>query len=117
MKNRKASNEIEEIARQNLVTLAEAMLDGDLSFFEGAIEVLTLKEKVGGVVDRDPDFDAFLVIRSETDHLPLKSQHSLWSSESLKHLEPEYLSAEEWAKSFAPQACKNLINRFKLLSE
>jgi hypothetical protein len=70
MNNRKSKNHAEETARQHLVLLAKAMLRGDLSFFEGAPQILRLKGEVGGVSDRDPDFDAFMVIVSETDHLP-----------------------------------------------
>ncbi len=72
----------------------------------------TRKNQLGGVVDKDPDFDTFVVIQSETDHLPLKAQWSLWALTALAELKPEFWRTEEWAKSFAPQACRNLIARF-----
>lgn len=105
-------NEVEILPRSRLVLLAQAMLAGQLSFFEGAVQVLALKNQLGGVADKDPDFDAFIVIQSETDHLPLKAQWSLWAPTALAELEPEFWRIEEWAKSFAPQACRNLIARF-----
>lgn len=113
MSDRQAMNEVEALARRSLVSLAQAMLDGNLSFFEGAAQVLALKNQIGGIEDTDPDFNAFVAIASETDHLPLKKVHSLWSPEALKRLEPEFSQTEEWASSFAPFACKNLIARFK----
>ncbi|MFL9999281.1 DUF2489 domain-containing protein, partial [Paraburkholderia sediminicola] len=64
--------------RHGLVRLAHAMLDGNLSFSEGAVQILAVKSRLSGIADRDPDFDAFLVIMSETDHLPLESQRPLW---------------------------------------
>lgn len=107
-------NEQEISARQRLVVVAQSMLDGDLSFLEGAAQVLAIKGLLSEVGDRDSDFDAFLVIRSETDHLPLKEHWPQWSPEALTHLEPEFKHTQEWASSFAPQACKNLIERFKV---
>ncbi|WP_151638895.1 DUF2489 domain-containing protein [Noviherbaspirillum aerium] len=106
-------NESEAMARHRLVELVQAMLNGAESFFEGAVQVLALKNQVGGIADRDADFDVFVAIVSESNHLPLKQQHSLWSPEELKRLEPEFNRTEEWASSFAPAACKSLIARFK----
>jgi hypothetical protein len=88
------------------------MLDGDLLFLEGAAQMLAIRSQLSGIADRDPDFDVFVVIRSETDHLPLEEQRSLWLPEALARLEPEFKQSEEWARSFAPQACRNLVERF-----
>ncbi len=100
-------------ARSELVALAQAMLDGKLTFLEGSVRVVALKEQISNVADDDPDFLAFVLISSETDHLPLAAQRSLWSSEALARLEPEFKSVEDWARSFALEACKNFITRFK----
>jgi hypothetical protein len=105
-------NEYETLKRRCLVTVAQAMLNGNLSFLEGASQVLTLKNQLEGIADRDPDFDVFAAIRSETEHLPLEAQRSQWLPEALARLESEFRSSEEWATSFAPQACVNLIARF-----
>jgi len=102
----------EILEREKLVALAQSMLDGKLSFFEGALLVTSIRNQLSGIVDRDPDFDAFVVIKSETDHLPTVAQRSLWSPIALVDIESEIREVEVWAKSFAPQACKNLIARF-----
>ena len=102
----------ERNARLKLVAFAEAMIKNELSFFEGASKVLSLKDDIGGISDRDHDFDAFVTITSETDHLPLEQQKHLWSKSALAKLEPEFNKTEEWAKTFAPEACKNIIARF-----
>lgn len=99
-------------AREALVRLAAAMLDGNASYFEGAVEVLRLRSAVGGVADRDPLFDIFVAIASETDHLPLKAQHHLWNGKALVGLQPEFEHTEKWAASFASAACRGLIERF-----
>lgn len=103
-----------EISACNKVTkLAKAMLDGDLSFLEGAAQISILRAKIKGITADDSDFNTFIGIASESDHLPLKEQRMLWNREVLKQLVPEFTRLEEWASSFAPQACKNLIARFK----
>jgi hypothetical protein len=112
MNDRHAINEREEDARRALVALARAMLTRDVSFLEGAIHALHLKSEIGGLPDRDLDFDAFVVIASETDHLPLKAQQHLWNPETLAKLAPEYQKMERWAAGFARAACENLIRRF-----
>jgi hypothetical protein len=105
-------NEREMMERRRLVEVAHAMLDGKLSFPEGAVRLHAIKNRLIGIAERDPDFGAFLLIMSETDHLPHEAQRPLWASEALARLEPEFKRTEEWARSFAPQACRNLIARF-----
>jgi hypothetical protein len=110
-------NEREMMERRRLVEVAHAMLDGKLSFLEGAVQVHAIKNRLIGMAERDPDFGAFLLIMSETDHLPLEAQRHLWAPEALARLEPEFKRTEEWARSFAPQACRNLITRFDTIGD
>lgn len=100
-------------ARAKLVTLAEKMLAGELSFFEGAAQIIEIRKLIEDVPDHDPDFDVFTLICSETDHLPLQSQRGAWSAEALARLESEFSLTESWARSFAPAACRNLVARFR----
>lgn len=105
-------NEREAVERKRLVSLAQTILDGNLSFFEGAPRVLAIKRHLSGIAERDPDFDVFVAIQSETDHLPLEAQRPLWDPSALTALESEFKRTEEWAKVFASMACRNLIARF-----
>lgn len=105
-------NEGELLNRRQLTALARAMLAGELSFFEGALQVVNIKHRLSGIADDDPDFRIFLVILSETDHLPHEAQRPLWSATSLDALETEFRRAEKWAKCVTERACKNLIARF-----
>jgi len=113
MSDRLPINEHEAQARELLVRLATAMLEGRASFFEGAAQVLELKAAVGGIAEGDPHFDAFVVIASETDHLPLNAQQHLWNAKALADLQPEFERTEKWASGFAPAACRGLIERFR----
>ena len=97
--------------RQRLVTLCRAMLSGEVSFFEGAVQVCSLSGNIDAP-EADPDLEAFQLIRSETDHLPLKDIQHRWSLEAIERLRPEFENTEVWAKPFASKACENLIKRF-----
>ncbi len=108
MPDRPPRNEIEVETRRRVVALARSMLAGELSFMEGAVEVASLRTRIGG----DDDFDAFVVISSETYHLPLLAQRHLWSERALTALAPDFERVQQWATGFAPQACMNLIKRF-----
>lgn len=94
------------------VFLANKMRNKELSFFEGAVRMAPLRFDIRGVDDFDEDFIAFVVISSETDHLPLEAQRPLWNPNVLKGLEAEFLRIEEWASAFAVEACENIIKRF-----
>ena len=94
------------------VHLAQQMLRKQLSFFEGAVRMAPLRHDIEGVDAMDEDFLAFVLISSETDHLPLKAHQHLWSPESLAQLLPEIEHVEIWASPFATQACENIIQRF-----
>jgi hypothetical protein len=106
-------NDSENQARQHLLELLHAMLNGELSYFEGAAQVLNIDHRLLDIPERDSDLDKFVLIRSETDHLPLKQQQKLWSADALERLREEFAQTEEWARSFAPEACRNLIARFE----
>lgn len=113
MSDRTPLNECEEQARKALVELASAMLCGRVSFLEGAVQLLHLKSAIGGTADDAQEFDAFVAIVSETDHLPLKAQQNLWSTEALSALQPEFERTEKWAAEFGSAVCRSLIERFR----
>ncbi|MFN3735426.1 DUF2489 domain-containing protein [Comamonas testosteroni] len=104
--------EVKVTARNQLVQIVQAMLNNQCTFFEGAKTVFELRSQIGGVSESDPDFNAFVAIYSETDHLPYEAQRHLWSPDALAKLKPEYEKTELWAASFAPEACENLLKRF-----
>lgn len=112
--DRPALDEKEMDARHHLVAITKEMLEKKLTFIEGASKILALKDNIGGVSDGDIDFDAFVAIVSETDHLPLHEQRDLWSSSALAKLESEFYKRELWASKFATEACQNLITRFSI---
>lgn len=50
-------------ARSEVVAVAKAMLAGELSYAEGAYQICRLRNRVGGIGDRDEDFDVFVANR------------------------------------------------------
>ena len=65
------------------------------------------------VDDRDdPDLEAFTLIASETDHLPIGSERDRWSRAALAEKQPKIAEAERWAKGVGLEACRNVAARF-----
>lgn len=91
--------------------MAPPILKGELSYFEGAVSICLLRHSIR-VPDNDTDINAFVLISSETDHLPLQRVRHRWSPEALRNLTPEFERIEEWARLFASLACQRLIVRF-----
>ena len=66
---------------------------------------------------RDEDFILFVVVDSETDHLPVDIERRNWSEEALKRKDAEIAEAEAFYKDNVMAACKQLIERFKIGSK
>jgi hypothetical protein len=112
MKDNAAHTESDIGARRNIVALAKSMLSGELQYIEGADRICKLRAQFHESLIQDEDIMAFVLISSETDHLPLQAQRHLWSPAALANLESDFERVQAWAETFAPQACKNLIARF-----
>ena len=97
--------------RKRVGALASGMLNGDVGFLEGAIELASLRHEAA-VEETDPDFNAFVAISSETDNLPIGASRALWSKEALAKHQPEIDAAIVWAKKVGMAACQSLARRF-----
>ena len=87
------------------------MLAGDLSYVEGA-RVILASRRAAQIPERDPDITAFVIVESETDHLPIGAGRDNWSREALARMEPEVRQAEEWARRTAEEETRRLLQRF-----
>lgn len=97
-------------ARQLLAELARKMITGELSFIEGAREIVLLRG-IAKFPDDDPDILPFRVIDSDTEIFPFGRARELWQKATLDRLQPEIDRAEEWARQDGTSACQNLIRR------
>jgi hypothetical protein len=103
-------------ARQQIIETAQCMLDGTLSFIEGARLINQLRWKAG-LPDFDPDILPFVGIESETDALPIGDVRKLWAPDALEKLQPKIEQAEKWAHHFGYPSCQKLIDRLRLDDE
>ena len=83
--------------RKRVGALAFGMLNGEVGFLEGSIELASLRHEAA-VEENDSDFMVFVVIASETDSLPIGTPKKLWSEEALAKHQPEIDAAIVWAK-------------------
>jgi hypothetical protein len=97
--------------RRQVVSTAQAMLDGELSFLIGSRRLAALRHETDTAAG-DADFLIFLAIDSETDALPLGAVREHWDRAALARLEPEIEEAERWASTVGADACRSLIARF-----
>lgn len=65
-----------------------------------------------GVRDGDESYDAFRLISSETDHLPVGQERQYWEPAALARKDQEIARAELWAREFGLGACRELADRF-----
>ena len=96
--------------RQELVSVAGAMLAGDMNLIEGVRRICGLRFAVG-----DPDNEVFLPIRgieSETDSFPVGSARLNWSPEYLQRMDAELQSYLASAKDDILQACDEIVKKF-----
>lgn len=100
-----------EQARRQIVSICQTMLEGCLSYIEGARQIVALG--FTAKLSADPDILAFHGIDSETDDLPFGEVRKLWSADSLTKLEPRIAQCQEWAENFGREHCQNLVSRFK----
>jgi hypothetical protein len=82
--------------RQQIVSTAQAMLNGQLT----------------DAARYDQDFLIFVAISSQTNALPLDTIPNDWDQHILARLEPEIQEAEQWASTVGAGACRSLIARF-----
>lgn len=98
-------------ARQRIVETARAMLQGQLSFIEGALRINGSRMNAD-LPELDPDMVCFLLIDSETDTLPFGDVRPLWQPAALAKLQPKIEQSEKWARETGWAACQSLIARF-----
>ena len=94
--------------RVKAVEVAQAMLSGKVSFFEGAVSIPNPLEP-GEDQECENAFEVFALIRSETDSLPI-TDRKFWSAEALQRKEAEIAAAESWARNIGTEACNIIIN-------
>ena len=99
-----------EKKREELVSVAQAMIDGKINLVEGCHLLYALRNIVEA--SDDEIFSEIVLVESDTDHLPLL--------QAREHCDPDYLrrvdqEIEDYLRDTAPdiiRACRGLINVF-----
>ena len=100
-----------EDARRKIGEIAREILNGQLSYIEGARALWRLGPQAR-LPARDPDLTIFVGIDSETDAFPIGEVRDLWDRDALKRLQPDLDLAEKWASEYGERACRSLVDRF-----
>lgn len=98
--------------REQVLSTARMMLNGDLGIIQGARILTTLRHHVTDE-DHDADFMPFIGIESETDHLPLGTVRQHWSEAALLTKDARIQEAEDFFRDAALSACIRLVERFE----
>ena len=109
--DRPALNEDVAGNRRRAAELASQILAGTVDVLEAAIEMHRLRWQVD-VPENDPDFEAFTLVESETDALPIGRQREYWATEALARKESELARSRKWALTTLEQECRNIVARF-----
>ena len=95
-----------------VVGIAEAVISGDINIFVGSRKLNRLRIALD--LATDEDFNLFVVIDSDTDHLPVDWERQNWSVEALARKDVEISECEMFYKESVIAACKKLITRFNI---
>jgi hypothetical protein len=100
-----------EKQRLKVAKIASNVLKGEQSILTAAREIVSLKSELN-IDENDDDMLVFILIDSETDHLPVGPEKEHWDPNALLDKQKEIQKSEKWALSFGLDACQRLFERF-----
>ena len=98
-------------ARRTILKAAEDMLAGNLSYIEGAREIVAAAT-TARLQEGDADLLPFVGILSETDALPFGEVRKHWQAAALDALQAEIDQKEAWARRSGEPHCRSFVERF-----
>jgi hypothetical protein len=99
-----------------IATLAADLLDGTAPYLAAVRRLSSLRHAVADN-GRDEDFMIFLVIDSETDHLPPEHARAYCAPAWLAKCDEETNAVEAFYRESVREACERLVQRFALAPE
>ena len=99
-------------AEQNVVQVAQAILDGRISIIAGARQIRRFCGGHAGLDERDPDLTTFIGIDSETDDLPIGDVRHYWAPDALAQKDLDIARCEAIYREAALEAASHLVARF-----
>ena len=95
---------------RRIVARAGDLLDGRLGVIAAAQELIKLRFLTR--TQDDPDFNIFVLIDSEADHLPTGSERQHWAADALATKDIEIRQIEEFYRKDALDAARNLQRKY-----
>ena len=111
MTERMSHEEYIATQRRCVAELARQILSGQIDVLDGSSQITRLRAEIEIDLD-DDDMMAFVLVESETDHLPIGVEAQNWSDEALVRKEPDLRRARAWATDVVREPCANLVSRF-----
>lgn len=99
-------------SEQKVVQVAEAILSGSSGIIEGSRRLATLRHLVTKT-DFDEDFKIFVLVDSDSDHIPIGDARKQWAPQALHEKDKEFKHIEDYYRNYVEEGCKVLIARFK----
>jgi Protein of unknown function (DUF2489) len=99
-----------ESSKAQLVSVARAMLEGQLDLIDGVRRLTKLRLDMP-----DPEWDAFDGIRgveSETDDLPIGEERAFWNTKALAEKDADRQEYVEKVRRAVLEACARIVDRF-----
>lgn len=108
--NRPNENEVAAL-REQIAATAKALRSRELPFLDGVRQLNALGHEVSQT-GHDEDFMDFVVIESETDHIPKSSAREMCAQSWLDQCDNEIREVEEFYGKRVDSTCERLIERF-----
>ena len=99
-------------AKTSALHILPRLTVGTIGVLHAAQKLSSLRHTLVGDA-RDEDWDVFVGIDSETDHLPLEEDRKNWSPEALARKDIEIKEAEDFFRARAVEAAHNLLRRYE----
>jgi hypothetical protein len=102
--------------RGKIIAISKAILKEEIGIIAGSRILTSLGYELyeGFDSQKDEDFMTFVVIDSDTDHLPVDYERRNWSVKVLERKDKEIAEYEAKARDDTFAACRNLIERFDM---
>jgi len=95
-----------------LVALANDLIEGRIGVLEASRQFSYYRSWFRA--EKDPDFTTFVAIDSETDNLPMGNVRQHWAIEALEKKDIEIQQCEEFYRSDAIEAARNLVKKYAI---
>ena len=96
--------------KATLVAVARKIISEEIDFLDGCHEIAHLL--IGFPYENDQDLCIFVLVNSETDHLPLGSTRKHWDPTALEKRDKEIQNYIDRYKKDVVIASRNIILRF-----